>query len=156
MKDEMTKSAESQFAEANKHYYKLKSEFSAKSSESSKQLKLIDSLKSKLASAENSLQSLKESSENEIFKLSSSLSENEKAMSDASSRSLKTIQDLNSQISSLEDSKSSIERARDAIGRSLATERDTNDNLRKEIKELNDVCEELMAIVEGHEDNKGD
>ena len=98
MQEEMTKAAESQFAEANKHFFKLKSEFTAKSEEVDKMNKTVETLKASLSNAEKKAATMADAHSSEVALLQSQLSDLSAKEAEGVSASNKTIEELRSNL----------------------------------------------------------
>jgi len=151
MQAEMAKEAETQFAEANKHFFKLKSEFTSKSDEVAKHAKTTETLKGSLSSVEKKLALATESHKAEVFKLEEQLSELSAKEAEGVATNNKTIEDLRVTMGGRDKVIKDLEAARDASCLSLGKVMAEKEGLTKENTELQSVCEELMERVEKHD-----
>ena len=151
MQEEMTKAAESQFAEANKHFFKLKSEFTAKSEEVDKMNKTVETLKASLSNAEKKAATMADAHSSEVALLQSQLSDLSAKEAEGVSASNKTIEELRSNLRNSDKIIKDLESARDASCLSLGKVMAEKEEMAKENTELQSVCEELMELVEKHD-----
>lgn len=141
--------AEVQFSAANKQYLKLKTEY-AESKKMAKQLE-TDLTKVKLDSdkLEKNQEMMEKEYESKIRDLKATLARVEADNARSAKQYTTEITDMRERERQLEKEFEKSRVDRDAAHSSLSSIVAEKERLKKENKELNDVCEELMAMVEG-------
>ncbi|GMH93450.1 hypothetical protein TrVE_jg491 [Triparma verrucosa] len=150
MRFEMTKSAESQFAAANQHYHKLKEDFNLKVEECKKNEKSLESLKAKAVQSQKKAAAQEETHTATITQLKlqlATLTAKEASTTVSTRKKLSTLESSNA---SLLSKISTLQEESDAACMNLGKVVGEKEALVKENQDLQSVCEELMAIVEGN------
>lgn len=149
IEQDMRNAAEQQFNEANKIYLTLKREYDLVEEDNdrlTKEIKAVDSI----------VEGLKRESKNKEMEYMNEIAQLKAELATAQANQTRLDHEYSSEIESLKDSeqilKQKLEEATTnytQVHMSLATVVSEKNKLEKENLELNSVCEELMAMVEG-------